>query len=154
MLAKQSPHHKPDHPGPFYVRLWFIVQLFWLFDSAIVWAIVWQDVCVWKSFIIPLDKLYHIFWQILNLLVFDSWWQNYLSFPWTLVLCGCWSSKGMSVPLFVSESFDFLFLRIPSETRKKFVKKKKNQTLLYIWLSFLGFRFSTPGKIMPKRKTV
>ena len=153
MLAKQSPHHKPDHPGPFYVLLWFILP---------VVLIVRFSHCL--SHCLPrclgLEILHYTSGQshFLTNLEFVGLWQLVtkllvlsldIGFVWLLIFKGYVCSPLCQRILWLFYFFEFLL-----KQERNVLKKKKNQTLLFIWLSFLGFRFSTTGKIVPKRKTV
>lgn len=149
MPGKLSPHY---WPCPF-CSCGSLFLCFWLFSSAIVWAIVCQDVWFWKSCITPLSKWHHIFslnpafiglWKLVTklVLVFLD-----IGFVWLLVL-----SKGYVCSTY--QQILQLSIYLNPFKNKKQIHFKKNQALFFIWLSFLGFRFSTTGRIVPERKII
>lgn len=56
------------------LSLWF-----WLFNSAIVWTIVCEDVWLWSPSLCLWQMIPHFLWA-LHSTVFESWWQNSPSF--------------------------------------------------------------------------
>lgn len=107
----------------------------------------------WKSFIMPLSKWYHIFskpcipW---SLKVDDKISLSFLG-HWFCMVVGPLQMVCFFSYLSASPSTFYLFESLP---KQEINSLKKNQSLFFIWLSFLGFRFPTTGRTVPERKIV
>lgn len=107
MLGKLSPHHKPDHPGPF-LRLWLIVPVVLIIRFTHCLSHCLPRSLGWKSFIIASEQVISHF-----SLKFCIPWSLKLVTEFVLVpsdIDFVWFQMVCFVPLFVSESFNFLFV--------------------------------------------